>query len=99
MFIMGVKTLECHWSIPFQVSAIHFDIEQVSDFQPYNDRLNFYYSSFNGHSLLFPNSSLESDVSIMYHNLLCHNYSTWSQDTQYKMYMEKFSTLVWFIPF
>ena len=31
---MGVEILECHWSIPFQISAIRFAIEQESDFQP-----------------------------------------------------------------
>jgi len=42
---MGVKTLEYHTksaprSAPF-ISAIHFAIEQESNFQPQNDALNF----------------------------------------------------------
>ena len=64
---MGVKRSECHLSIPFQISATGFAIEQESEFQPENDALKFPLISF-CYRLPFialSKSSLEPEVSTM----------------------------------
>jgi len=65
------------------ISAIHFAIEQESDFQPQNDVLKFPFAiaHFNCHSLLFPNLVDHMSRVIM-------PFITWPQNAQYKMYGE-----------
>ena len=74
---MGVKTLECWLEFPFQMSAIHFPIEQESDFQPENDEpkhplISFWYSSFKSIFTALSKSSRESEITITCHRLLHH---------------------------
>jgi len=63
---MGVMMLEQHRNFSFQISSIHFSIEQESDFDLSLNTLQFpsTIARLNHHSLLF---SLESEVSITGH--------------------------------
>ena len=69
---MGVKTSEYRLEFPFQMSFIHFLIEQESNFQPEPKRplISFWYNSFKSLFTALSKSSHESEVTITCHQLL-----------------------------
>jgi len=73
----SLKTLECHQSIPFQISAIYFAIEQKSDFQLKNEAPKFSLNSIYYSSFKLPFTAL-SNYSCIYHvSWVMMPYVTW----------------------
>jgi len=93
---MGVKTTLRALRL---ISAIHFAIEQESNFQPQNDMLkfpliSFYYSSFKSPFIALSKSGLISILLITCHGLLHHLLH--GPETPNTKCIGKFATSVWF---